>query len=747
LPLPRLSKMPLSDPQTIVDGAASQRRRAAAWLAGVNVGVAILLIILVWLVAQSSRRAFEAQARTFAEGLAGVAQVNIQSEFDRVDSVIKVSVGEVEELLAEPNRTTDAAINKLLQRRFNLLAGVEAIRLTDGAGKVRWGTGLPDGPPTDVADRDYFLDGKRQQTPSTFVSGPLKSRVSGNWVVAFFHPVRVNGQFAGLLYVSIAAHHFREVFERYELEPHDAVTLRRDDHRLVARFSPESQHQGEPGDVAVSHEYQRALAAHPQTGTFISRAAVDGELRTTAYKALKRWPFIVLAGVNSERFLQPWREQVMSVVLLAVLTWLLVCAGTLLLLRANRRVEQAMQRVADQGKRMQALLRTAGDGIHITDRLGNLVELSESFADMLRSSREKLLGRHISTWDVNQSREVIDAWLAKVRTGDRQRVDVQHRRDDGQIIDVELQLSIAEIAGDRFVFASARDVTEQRRLTREQTAMLNSDLVGIAKVANRAVVWCNRAFERLLGYGPGELQDLAVRALYWDDADYQRIGVEGYQALRERGQYRTQLRMRRKSGEAIWVDFGSAPLSASEILVMLVDITATRDAIDKLVHAASHDPLTQLPNRVLLHDRIDRALAVAKRQEKKTAVCYLDLDGFKAVNDEHGHDAGDELLRIIAGRLQKAIRPSDTAARLGGDEFVLVLACVDDEEWRRVVDRVVQLIGEPVQLAPTKTVKVGVTVGVALASCADAVTAQELIERADHVMLDGKKAGKGRVFQ
>jgi len=739
--------MPLSDPQAIVDSAARRRRRAASWLAGVNVSVAVLLVILGWLVAQNSRHAFEAQARTFAEGLAGVAQVNIQSEFDRVDSVIKVTVGEVEELLAAPNRTTDAAINKLLERRFNLLAGAEAIRLTTADGKVRWGTSLPDGPPTDVTDRDYFVEGKRQQTQSTFVSGPLKSRVSGNWVVAFFHPVLVDGRFGGLLYVSISTKHFRQVFEQYDLEPHDAVTLRRDDLRLLARFSPESQSQGEPGDLAVSPEYKRALAANARTGTFVSRAAVDGELRTTAYKALKRWPFIVLAGVNSERFFEPWREQVRSVVLLAALTWLLVLAGTLLVLRANHRVEEAMQRVADQGKRMKALLRTAGDGIHITNRLGILVELSESFADMLRSSREKLLGRHISTWDVNQTREAIDAWLEKVKPGDRQRVDVQHRRDDGQVIDVELQLSIVEIAGEKFVFASSRDVTEQRRLTREQAAMLNSDLVGIAKVANRAIVWRNRAFERILGYGPGELQDMPVRTLYWDDDDYRRIGIEGYQALRERGHYRTQFRMRRKSGEAIWVDFGSVPLSEAEILVMLVDITATREAIDKLVHAASHDPLTQLPNRVLLHDRIDRALAVAKRQEKMTAVCYLDLDGFKAVNDEHGHDAGDELLRTIAVRLLKAIRPSDTAARLGGDEFVLVLACVDDQEWRLVVDRVVQLIGEPVQLKPTKTVEVGVTVGVALVSSEESVTAQELIDRADHLMLDGKRAGKGRVSQ
>lgn len=405
-----------------------------------------------------------------------------------------------------------------------------------------------------------------------------------------------------------------------------------------------------------------------------------------------------------------------------------------------------MREVAEQGKRMQALLRTAADGIHIIDRDGHLVELSDSFAEMLKSTREGLLGRHISSWDVNLDRPAIDRWLTKAKPGDRHRIDVQHRRDDGQIIDVELQLGVAEIAGQLYVFASSRDVTEERRLTREQTAMLNSDLVGMTRVVNRTIVWRNRAAERMLGYGPGELQGLPVKALYWDVEDYERIGVEGYQAMRDAGHYRTQLRMRRKSGELLWVDFGSAPLSDTEIFVMLVDITATREALDQLVHASSHDALTNLPNRVLLHDRIARALAVARRQQLRTVVCYLDLDGFKAVNDVHGHEAGDHLLQVVASRLVASIRPSDTAARLGGDEFVLVLICVEDESWRAVVDRVVQALGEPVELAGGTRVTVGATVGVAVAAWDETASPQELIARADHVMLRGKRHGKGRVF-
>lgn len=737
--------MPLSDPQAFVDGAAKRRRQATARIVGVNVAVALLLVALVWHVLDRSHKDFQEQATRVADGLAAVVQLNIESEVDRVDGVIRATVSELERLLSGPERTSDVTLNDVLRDRHDMLNGAEAVRLTDAAGLVRWGTSLPAGPPVDVSDREYFRDAARPALPTTFIGGPVTSRVSGNWVVAFIRPLRIRGQFAGALYVTINADHFRRMFEQYNLDPLDAVTLRRDDRRLVARFSPGSSSQGQPGDVAVSPELLQAFSVHPRTGTFVSQVQVDGEVQTTAYRALRSWPFVVFAGINNERFFAPWRQQVWIVAGLSTLAWLLVAFASLLLLRANRREDAAMQALANQGLRIQALLRTAGDGIHIVDRSGRLVEISDSFAEMLKSTREKLLGRHVASWDANQDKVAIEAWLAKIKPGDRQRVDVQHRRDDGQVIDVEMQLRVADIGGEVLVFSSARDVTAQRKLMREQTAMLDTDLVGMAKVENRTITWRNRAAERILGYGPGELQGLPVRAVYWDDADYQRVGNEGYDAMRQEGHYRAHIRMRTKRGDALWIDFGSVPLSEAEIFVMLVDITAIKDANEVLVHAASHDALTQLPNRMLLHDRIAHALAVAKREGKLIAVCYLDLDGFKAVNDEHGHDAGDQLLKTVAQRLQGAIRPSDTAARLGGDEFVLVLEGVTDGDWQVVAERVAQVVGDPISLDSGATVSVGVTIGVALAGSDDGISSQSLIDRADHAMLRGKRSGKGTV--
>ena len=661
-------------------------------MVGANACVAGLLAILVWHFLASSYRTYQEQAANVADGLAAVAQLNVESEFDRVNAVISATASELERMTIESGVVSDEKLNAVLNARFKLLKGIEAFRLTDAAGLVRWGTELPAGPPVDVSDRDYYIEAQRPSEPVTRVAGPLKSRVSGHWVLAFVRPLQAKGKFAGIVYVSIDVGHFRRTFERYDLEPMDAVTIRRDDYRLVARHSPTSAVQGEPGDVSVSPELRQALMSNPREGRFVSRTSIDGQERTTAYRALDAWPFVVLAGVNNTRFFQPWRDEAWNVAALGALAWLLVLAATAMLHRANQREVGVTQTLADQGKRIQALLRTAGDGIHIMDGSGHLVEMSDSFAEMLGSSRDKLLGRHIATWDCNQSEEAINAWLARIKPGDRQRVDVQHRRDDGQVIDVELQLSICDIAGKLFVFASSRDVTNERRLVREQAAMLNSDLVGMTKIENRTICWRNRAAERILGYDDGELQGQPARVVYWDDEDYERVGREGYQALREGRYYRAQIRMRRKSGELVWIDFGAVPLSDTQTFAMLVDITAMKQAHESMVHAAFHDALTQLPNRLLLHDRISQALAAARREGGKVAVCYLDLDGFKAVNDQHGHAAGDELLKAIASRLEAAVRPTDTVSRLGGDEFVLVLASVTDGDWMAILERVLKAV-------------------------------------------------------
>lgn len=280
-----------------------------------------------------------------------------------------------------------------------------------------------------------------------------------------------------------------------------------------------------------------------------------------------------------------------------------------------------------------------------------------------------------------------------------------------------------------------------QQLAREQDAMLNNDLVGMARVKNRGAVWQNRALEHIFGYADGELDHHPTRALYLDDDSYAMVGA-GYAMLESQGRFRTQLKMRRKDGGEIWIDLSGAPVSADESLWMLVDITAIKAGEERLKHMALHDPLTQLPNRTLFVEKASMMLSQDKRHGACTALCFLDLDHFKPVNDSYGHEAGDQLLKAIAGRLQQCMREGDIVARLGGDEFALALGSLKDaEELMPILDRLLEAVSAPLPLGKGRVARVTASIGVAMAPD-HGQDLQSLQRLADEAQYAAKGAGR-----
>jgi diguanylate cyclase (GGDEF)-like protein/PAS domain S-box-containing protein len=179
------------------------------------------------------------------------------------------------------------------------------------------------------------------------------------------------------------------------------------------------------------------------------------------------------------------------------------------------------------------------------------------------------------------------------------------------------------------------------------------------------------------------------------------------------------------------------------LLLSCRDISASKAFEEQLRHRAFHDPLTQLPNRALLLDRIEQAMA---RERRTIALLFVDLDDFKVVNDTLGHAAGDALLTAVAARLRGCLRSADTAARLGGDEFALLIEeVVDPAEGERVANRVLDTMRRPFSLHG-EPVHVTVSVGLVIAA-AGTVTVDELLRRADFAMYSAKHNGKSRVEQ
>ena len=168
--------------------------------------------------------------------------------------------------------------------------------------------------------------------------------------------------------------------------------------------------------------------------------------------------------------------------------------------------------------------------------------------------------------------------------------------------------------------------------------------------------------------------------------------------------------------------------------------TSLDDAHAELTQAALHDPLTRLPNRRLLQQRIEQSLAEAEQRGSRFAVMFMDLDGFKQVNDAYGHQTGDALLVAVADRTRKLLRPADMLARLGGDEFVLVVPIENDEDVATLASRIIQTVGrEP--LLPRHDLQVTASIGIAI--CPDhAASERQLMAFADAAMYQAKEAGR-----
>jgi diguanylate cyclase (GGDEF)-like protein/PAS domain S-box-containing protein len=211
---------------------------------------------------------------------------------------------------------------------------------------------------------------------------------------------------------------------------------------------------------------------------------------------------------------------------------------------------------------------------------------------------------------------------------------------------------------------------------------------------------------------------------------------------------------RRKDGSVIDVETNAVAFKFEAQTMLFLssrDITERKKAQEQIRHQAHYDALTGIPNRILFYDRLTQGIGLARRERYELALLFLDLDKFKAVNDDLGHEAGDEVLKIAASRIRGLLRESDTVARIGGDEFTVILPRIAGrEDAAEVASKIVDAMNAPFQLSPSngvaREVIVGCSVGIALFP-SDTESPDGLVVAADAAMYEAKRNGLGFRFR
>lgn len=470
-------------------------------------------------------------------------------------------------------------------------------------------------------------------------------------------------------------------------------------------------------------------------------------------------------------------------------TWLavLVGGGSILILTATLLVSMFDARYAEQNARLVTELSLANEDLHAranelartmteelrantfrtrllativeqtseaiitTDLAGLITSWNDAAKSMFGYTSEQVLNQPISRLFAEPVSTSYTDTVRNTTRGAASIVDLRMVSQTGQQLHVSATISPlfdeADIhTGEINIF---RDTTSQIKANEHQrlaAAVFDNTTEGILITDDKMqIIAVNEAYTKITGYNEqeaiGKLSGFAKTGTY-TSSFYQRM----WDSISELGYWRGEYMDRRKNGVSYpkWVNISAVQNdqgTATNYVVIFSDISKIKESEDRLEHLSHHDPLTGLPNRLLLNERLERALIKAQHFNKVVAVVFLDLDRFKNVNDNLGHPIGDELLRLVTARLIKCVRNQDTVARIGGDEFVIVL-----ENLRKVEDaafsakKILTVLADPFQLDGHE-VYVTTSIGISVAP-ENGVNASLLIKYADTAMYKAKELGR-----
>ncbi|BBB29415.1 bifunctional diguanylate cyclase/phosphodiesterase [Neptunomonas japonica] len=405
-------------------------------------------------------------------------------------------------------------------------------------------------------------------------------------------------------------------------------------------------------------------------------------------------------------------------------------------------------------ERSEAMLRsfisTTTDGFITLDQSLNITHCNVPFCEMLSSAREKVLGRSVYSFLSSPDEIFISTLLRTLKNQKNWSVETVLKKESGELI--YAQLSGGPIENGSGIFAFITDISIQKRSQMELKKLsLAVEHAGSSiMITNKqgVIEYVNPSFCNITGYLSSEVIG-QTPSIVSTGHTTEQTHTDLWQTILSGSDWRGETYNRTKTGAFYWSFMSISPISdengnITHFVSVSEDITEQKKAQNQLEKLALYDPLTGLANRRLFNDRLNQAAAICLRStSSELALIMLDLDRFKLINDTLGHDAGDELLKIIAERLLLCVRKSDTVARIGGDEFTLLLQSVNGrDDAQKIAENILEVVSKPLLIGNQK-LKVTCSLGISLFPL-DGDNSEDVIKNADLALYRAKKEGRNR---
>jgi diguanylate cyclase (GGDEF)-like protein/PAS domain S-box-containing protein len=644
----------------------------------------------------------------------------------------------------------------MLKSRASVLSYIGDVMIFDSDGKLINSSAEWPLPAVSIADRGYFKALQSNPQSTTVLAEPVRSHFTGGWTTIIAHRLSgPNGIFLGVMARQIDPANFEKFFASVVLGEGSAISMFHRDGTMLARYPH--------ADSMIGRKFKTApllqrILTYGGRQTLRVQSPVDNQDRLGSAAELSRFPIVVVATNTVSVALADWRAQTRFLIAAAALSALVIAFILFLIIRQmTRQSRESQQRLESEKHRLDTALNNMTQGLVLYDASARIVICNQRYIDMYRLSTDVVKpGCHF--YDLIRHRKEtgsfggdVDEFCSNVLRNVEQG-KVTHsvlKAADGRSVQIVNQ----PLAQGGWV-ATIEDITERRSLEQERDRNYTflrqiidhiPSQITVKDARDRRYLLVNRVAEVQFGLPNDAIVGKTVFDLF-PKVLAEQIAADDDKSLQfPDGLSLDEHRWESKVSGSLFItskrigirDHAGEP---RYIINVVEDVTERRRADEKIAHLAHYDALTDLPNRVLFREQIERELQRTSRGDR-FALLYIDIDEFKGINDSLGHHVGDELLKAVATRIRSCIGETDLIARLGGDEFAVIQTAVGNvTDVVEFVTRIHEAIRQPYQCLGHQ-LSTDASIGIALAP-QDGTDLDQLIKNADLAMYGAKADGR-----